>query len=225
MNWNRIEQIIEKKSLLNSSFYQDWSKGNLNLDDLRFYAKQYYALETTFPRLLSRVHSSCEQPHIRQILLENLNDEEQGTENHRELWLRFAEGLGLNREEVKNAEVSPTTQACINKLMGLASNPNPAVGVASLLAYEKQLPEVSESKIKGLKEFYGIDDAKTLQFFEVHKTVDAWHSEQEQKILEELNPDMDLVADAVDQTCDALLMFLDGVHKSTRLMREPEMVC
>ena len=46
----------------------------------------------------------CADPDTRRVLVENLIDEEVGPENHRELWLRFAEGLGLTREEVVSSE-------------------------------------------------------------------------------------------------------------------------
>ena len=52
------------------------------------------------PRYLSSIHSNCEQIKTRQLLLENLNEEEKGKENHPELWMRFAEGMGNSRNDV-----------------------------------------------------------------------------------------------------------------------------
>src|SRR5262245_4470441 len=60
MDWKAIDQLIEEKSILKHKFYTAWSQGELVLDDLRFYAGQYYALETTFPRLLGHVYAACE---------------------------------------------------------------------------------------------------------------------------------------------------------------------
>lgn len=219
MNWNDVDACIQQKSLLGHKFYQAWSAGKLTKEDLQFYAKQYYALETTFPRLLSRIHSSCDNPHIRQSILENLNDEERGDENHRELWLRFAEGLGLNREDVINAPLHPATQTCINELMALASDPNPAIGLSALYAYESQLPAVSQSKIKGLQEFYDMNDPRAIKFFDVHTEVDVWHSEQEKAMIAELGTPLREVQAAVEKSCSALLTFLDGVDQSTRQVR------
>lgn len=215
MDWHHIDTCIQNKSLLKTYFYQAWSAGTLTRDDLRHYAKQYYALETTFPRLLSRIHSACENPDIRQCILENLNDEEQGENNHRELWLRFAEGLGLTREEVINAPLHPATKSCIDTLMALAADPNPAVGLSALYAYESQLPAISQSKIDGLKKFYEIDDPRAIQFFEVHNKVDVWHSEQEKNMITTMGATMEDVYPAVEKSCDALWTFMDGVN-STR---------
>lgn len=220
INWHEITACIQSKSLLTHPFYQAWSNGELTHDDLRFYAKQYYALETTFPRLLSRIHSSCENTWIRQEILKNLNDEEFGEENHRELWLRFTDGLGLDREEVMAAKLHPATQRCIDSLMALATDANTSVGLSALYGYESQLPEVSKTKIEGLKRFYHIQDPRTLQFFEVHKDVDVWHSEQEKIMIETLGATTEEVKAAVEKSCDALLTFLDGVDQSTRQLRQ-----
>lgn len=225
MDWQRIDTCIQDKSLLKTRFYLAWSAGTLVLDDLRFYAKQYYALETTFPRLLSRIHSSCENPQVRQGILENLNDEEQGEENHRELWLRFAEGLGLTRAEVIDAPLHPATKSCIDSLMALAADTNPAVGLAALYAYESQLPAISQSKIDGLKSFYDIDDPRAIQFFEVHNKVDVWHSEQEKTMITQMGATMDDVYPAVEKACAALWTFMDGVDQATRQTRDGEGCC
>jgi len=96
MNLNLIKELkslIQEKHLLRHPFYRAWETGKLTRAILGKYAEQYYHLENTFPRLLSRTHTHCEDPIIRQIITNNLYDEEHGADNHRELWLRFGEGL------------------------------------------------------------------------------------------------------------------------------------
>ena len=56
---------------------------------------------SAFPRYLSSIHSNCEDISVRQEILENLIDEERGKENHPELWMRFAEGMGKDRKSVQ----------------------------------------------------------------------------------------------------------------------------
>nr|WP_082332312.1 iron-containing redox enzyme family protein [Rickettsia conorii] len=48
--------------------------------------------------ILSAIHSKCSDIQARQRLLGNLI-EEQGEENHPELWKRFAKGLGCLRNQ------------------------------------------------------------------------------------------------------------------------------
>lgn len=224
MDWKAVDSAIEDLSLLKHPFYQAWSAGRLSKEDLRAYAKEYYHLEKNFPRLVSRVHSATLDPELRRGLTENLADEETGPENHRELWLRFAEGLGLSRAEVVASEPSPKTSAAFDALMDLCSR-GAVEGLSALYAYESQLPEVSESKIAGLKAFYGFADARALGFFEVHKAADVWHSETERKALEASGADAPRVKAAAQTAARALLSFLDGVDADTRLKREGAAAC
>jgi pyrroloquinoline-quinone synthase len=105
-----LEEKIQNKHLLNHSFYKRWQLGQLSKEELQGYAKEYYAFEKEFPRFISSIHSKCEKLEHRQKLLENLIDEERGENNHIEMWLRFAEGLGLSRDEMHSHFHSDETQ-------------------------------------------------------------------------------------------------------------------
>lgn len=87
--------------LLKHQFYQSWNEGNLSLEALQVYAKEYYHHVAAFPRCISGIHSLCPNLKMRQVLLGNLIEEEQGDENHPELWQRFAEGLGISRSDLR----------------------------------------------------------------------------------------------------------------------------
>jgi pyrroloquinoline-quinone synthase len=65
------------------------------LHDLQTYAKEYYYHVAAFPRYISSIHSLCPELKARQILLGNLVEEEQGEENHPELWNVSPKGLGV----------------------------------------------------------------------------------------------------------------------------------
>ena len=94
------------------------AQGTLPVEAIQEYTRQYYAFESAFPRLLSAIHSRTDDPVVRQSILDNLWDEEHGEVNHAELWLRFAEGMGVEREDVRGAEANDGTQALIDDLLG-----------------------------------------------------------------------------------------------------------
>ena len=98
---DRIDALIKDRHLLTHPFYVRWREGTLPVEAIQEYTRQYYAFESAFPRLLSAIHTRTEDPVVRQSILDNLWDEEHGEVNHAELWLRFAEGLGVARDEVK----------------------------------------------------------------------------------------------------------------------------
>ena len=212
--WTEVEAILESKSLLKHPFYQAWTMGTLTREDLAYYAQQYFKQESNFPRYVSAVHSNCPELKTRQMLLENLTHEESGPENHPELWLRFAGAVGADRGSVQNAQMNAGTKRCVETFDRL-SRGSWQSGLAALYAYEAQQPAVAKTKIEGLKSKYGLDSKDAVGFFEVHESVDAWHSESEKTILaDEIRKDAKLgeeIKASVSEACDALNALLDGV--------------
>ena len=210
-----IDEIIQERSLLKHPFYQAWTEGSLPLESLRDYAGQYYHFELAYPTFLSGLHYRCGDQRIRQLLLDNLWDEEHGPENHVELWLRFCDALELDREQVRTGEPVAATAALVNTYTTLTSKAPLAAGAAALYAYEVQVPEVAKAKQAGLRELYGMDDQRAVSFFDVHQTLDLEHSDAEREMVRELastEEEADAAITAVDEATTSLWRFLDGVY-------------
>ena len=212
---DQIEDIIRQRSLLKHPFYQAWSNGSLPTDSLERYAGQYYHFELAYPTFLSGLHHRCSDREIRMLLLDNLWDEEHGEENHVELWLRFCDGLGVNRNEVQAAAQTEDTAALVSTYKELTSEAPLAAGAAALYTYESQVPEVAAAKLRGLREFYGFEDGRSVSFFTVHQTVDEKHSQAEREMvltLASTPEEQGAATQAVDRATEALWRFLDGVY-------------
>jgi pyrroloquinoline-quinone synthase len=208
----RVDALIDERHLLRHPFYRKWLDGTLPRSALQEYARQYFAFESTFPRFLSAIHARCDSAEARRSILENLWDEEHGEANHQELWLRFAEGIGVAREDVRGALRSPATEALLETYRASATGEPTAAGVAAVYAYERQVPEVAKAKIDGLRQRYGVKDARTLAFFEVHSDLDVEHSEAERRIVRDLGAGEDeTVLRAAASALDAWWGFLDAV--------------
>jgi pyrroloquinoline-quinone synthase len=171
-----LDSLTAEMSLLDHPFYQEWTAGRLPLQRLRSYAVQYYHHIAAFPRYLSGIHTGCEDLLTRQALLENLIDEERGGENHPELWLHFAEALGITREMVLDSELLPATRALVDTFIDLTKYQPLVAGLAALYVYESQTPAVAGAKIDGLRRFYGITSEQGLRFFSVHREADPHHA-------------------------------------------------
>lgn len=204
----RLNQIISEHDLLKHDFYLAWSKGELSREILQDYAIQYYNQVQSFPRFISRVHTHCPQIEARKILLENLVDEEIHGTDHPALWMQFAEGMGASRERVNSTKPIQETEEMVNTFYDLADNWQD--GLCALYAYECQVPAVSESKIAGLKQFYGIHDERTLEFFTAHQAYDVHHSEQVANLIERY-VDPERAEAATRKAAVALWGFLDGM--------------
>lgn len=214
--FTRIDSLLEEKSMLKHPFYQAWSNGKLTKEMLRGYASQYYQFVKDFPRMVSAVHSNTPDISARQELLANLVDEELGSENHPSLWMRFATALGSTIEEVNGATPLSTTRELVETMMDVCRNCSFQEGMATLYAYEAQIPEVSRVKIDGLREFYGIDDPEAIKFFSVHQEADVYHSRSEKEMIQRHLP-MSLEEEtfrAANRTATALWTFLDGVYQA-----------
>lgn len=203
---------ISKFHLLKHPYYQAWTDGSLCLDNLRQYARQYFHHVRAFPRYLSAIHSQCEDIKFRQILLENLVEEERGGENHPELWLRFAEALGENRDDVEYETLLPETRDLISCFFQ-KSRSSFESGIGALFAYESQIPAIADFKINALKKHYGISSSSGLGFFEVHKTADILHSEAVAGIIDQLETTkVKTIRISALEAAQALWKFLDGVQ-------------
>jgi pyrroloquinoline-quinone synthase len=212
---DRIDALIAERHLLKHPFYTRWREGTLTRGELQDYARQYYAFESTFPRLLSALHTRSERADVRQSILDNLWDEEHGEVNHAELWLRFAEGIGADRASVRGAARNAGTRALLDGYWSSVTDMPIAAGIAALYAYEGQVPEVATEKIRGLVEQYGVDDPRTLAFFTVHSTLDVEHSGAERAMIATLAPteaEQDAALAATGRALDGWWAFLDAVN-------------
>ena len=212
----RVEELIDGRHLLTHSFYTKWADGTLPKENLQEYGRQYYAFESNFPRFISAIHSRTEQPEVRQALLENLWDEEHGVANHAELWLRFAEAIGIGRDDVRSAQWNGATEDLIETYRWITSKAPVPAAVAAIYAYERQVPAVARTKINGLRTFYGITDGPGLQFFDTHASLDVEHAAAERAIIEARRPDDDgAILAATRSALDAWWRFLDAVDTAS----------
>ena len=213
----KIDSEIQKHHLLNHSFYKAWNKGALEQETIKEYAAQYFQHVSCFPRYLSAIHSNCDNIKVRQLLLENLVDEDKGNENHPELWMRFAEGMGNTREEVKNKIAMKETRDLVETFMGLSKSEKYHIGLEALYCYESMQPEISETKKDGLQKFYNINDENTLKFFTVHMHADKWHRAVVRKMIIELSNTKEKrieILEAVKSSLGVLNNFLTGMEKT-----------
>jgi pyrroloquinoline-quinone synthase len=215
---SELDKVLEEKSILKHPFYQKWNEGRLSLGELQEYAKQYYHFVKHFPMFVSSVHSYCDDKAVRKMLVENIADEDgykTGVCDHPELWLNFANALGVSEKEAESAEVVDEVKNSIEGFYALCRSNDYKTGLAALYGYEKQIPEVSKVKIEGLKKFYNIDSEKAIEFFAVHHEADIFHSKAElDAILDNCKTEEDQknILNAVERSAGYYWQMLDGVY-------------
>lgn len=216
--FTEIKHVIAQKHMLNHPFYQVWSQGQLTKDELADYLAQYFYIEGAFPRFMSGLHARTLDPEMRQKMLDNLVHEEMGLNNHVAQLLHLAkEGFGLTKEEIMEKGPNEKTQALIKTFEEATQSADIEEGLAAMIVYKQQVSDVAETKLQGLKDYYGVTDVKSLQFYETHAEENRdYHQMLDQAYDESMKT---RVLAKIENIRDAFWSFLDGVTTPAILAR------
>ncbi len=213
-----LNKKLDRFHLLQHPFYKIfWNEGKLTREIIKDYAEQYYQHVKAFPRYISATHSICDDIEKRKILLENLQDEEHPDGDHPKLWKQFAKAMGADIEKIEEVKPYWFTKDMIENFFSQARS-SYAEGLASLYTYERQIPEIAETKIQGLKNFYGVNSKEGLEFFEAHKSADVIHRAECEKLLDSLTKEEKIKAEKASMlTARYLWNFLSGMTNKHKL--------
>tara|TARA_B100001173_G_scaffold297878_1_gene294894 strand:- start:64 stop:729 length:666 start_codon:yes stop_codon:yes gene_type:complete len=212
-----LNKKLDQYHLLNHPFYKSWNEGKLTREIIKDYAEQYYQHVKAFPRYISATHSICEDIEKRKILLENLQDEENPNGDHPKLWKNFALAMGADADKIEDVKREWFTNDMIENFFHQARK-SYAEGLASLYTYERQIPEIAETKIRGLKKYYGVNSKEGLEFFEAHKAADVIHRKECEKLLDALTEEEKIKAEKASVlTARYLWNFLSGMSTKHKI--------
>jgi pyrroloquinoline-quinone synthase len=222
-----LDRRIAPFDLLCHPFYQAWSAGTLTREDLRAYATEYFHQVDGFLGCLQTFSARLEDGPMRRAVLSNLSDEQgRDSENgggvpHPELWLDFAEGMGADREAVRQSACCDAVAHLTSHFRDAASHGAPEAALAAFYAFESQVPRVAQEKARGLRESYAADE-KTCRYFTLHATADVHHANVWKQLLArrvEADPQSaEAALDAAESAARALWTALDGIE-AERLAR------
>lgn len=176
MHLSFLDPLIRSRSLLQHPFYRRWSKGELTLEELRVYAKEYFHLVDRVPGIVARVRDRVkDDPALQRRIEKNVWEEW----DHIGLWKRFAASLGVEKEELLAHTPSPATRAAVRSLEELAEEGADA-GFAAMYALELELPAIAATKKQGLCDHYGLTTEDAHAYFDEHlkeeEHLDVWRS-------------------------------------------------
>jgi pyrroloquinoline-quinone synthase len=210
---HELDTLIAQRSILQHPFYRAWTMGALTREDLAVYARVYYPHVAAFPAYLRAALAGADTGVVKETLDENLRDELSVPAPHGELWLRFGEAVGADREAVQAAAPAPGVADVTGTFTRLCESGS-ARALAALYAYESQQPAVSLEKITGLRAQYGIADDAALAYFTVHAEADIAHRDGERRALGDCldaGATREDVLDAASEALDAYWHLLDAV--------------
>lgn len=178
----RLDEARERWNLLEHPFYKRWSCGELTRDDLAWYAGEYrhavVALAETAAKTGNTEHAREEFEHVR-------------------LWDEFASIFGADT----SAEPSPETRECV---VAWTAPRNRLEALGVMYAIEAGQPDVSQTKLDGLAEHYGVaTDEPGAAYFALHAERDHDHAAESRRALEQEAGDAD--ADRLVEVAEAAL--------------------
>lgn len=198
----RLTQSLRHRHLLDHPFYRRWEAGALGAGELGAYAAQYRHFEAALPATLRRLLTRLPDGPAADLVRLNLVDEESHPQPHVALFEMFAGAVAAPWQPP-----SPATRALLETYHRL-SEAGGAQGLAAVVAYEIQAPEVAASKAAGLRRHYALDATATA-FWDVHAAMDRDHAEWAVEALAALPAPPEVVLEAAGAAADAWWRFLD----------------
>ncbi len=210
MNLNlikRIDEMIEERSLLKHPFYQMWSDGKLTLDSLSGYSKEYFQLVKAVPSFMTPIIEKAPNSVISELI-----DNQQEESIHIQSWIKFAGELGVSEYELIHYEGLEKTRKSVLELSKLMNTYEG--GACAMYAFEKEIPKISQTKLDGLAEFYGISNENATEYFKLHTEADIRHAASWKNILEKTSTDSDNLIQIADKSISAQNLLLDSCYEA-----------
>lgn len=195
--------MIEERSLLKHPFYQAWSDGKLTKESLAGYSKEYFQLVKEVPSFMAPIIEKAPESVVKE-LVENQQEES----DHIKPWIAFAGDLGISEEELLSYSGLPKTRRAVsdlNELMDSFEN-----GACAMYAFEKEIPKISQTKLDGLSEFYGMTSDEATEYFKLHTEADIRHAASWRNILEKSSTDYDKLIEIAEKSISAQNLLLDS---------------
>ncbi len=202
----KIDEMIEERSLLKHKFYQMWSDGKLTLDSLTGYSKEYFQLVKAVPGFMTPIIEKAPGTVVSELTGNQLEEIQ-----HIKLWIGFSHALGIPENELKEYDGLEKTKQAVSKLTSLMNTYEG--GTCAMYAFEKEIPKISQIKLDGLADFYGITSDEATEYFKQHTEADIRHGASWRKILENSTQHEKMI-EIADQSISAQNVLLDSCYEA-----------
>ena len=202
----KIDEMIEERSLLKHPFYQMWSDGKLTQESLAGYSKEYFQLVKAVPSFMTPIIEKSPGSVVSELV-----DNQQEESDHIKPWISFAGELGISEEELTSYAGTAKTQKAVSDLNQLMNTFDG--GACAMYAFEKEIPKISQTKLDGLAEFYGMTSNEATEYFKLHTEADIRHAASWRNILEKSSSDTSNLIEIADKSISAQNLLLDSCYE------------
>jgi len=176
----RLDEARAAISVLEHPFYQRWSAGELNPEELGVYAGEYRHAVVALAEASAQAAAEA-GPEYSPSLRRHADEEIA----HVELWEQFARAAGA-------PSVSPTGAGCGREeteecVKAWTAGEDLLDHLAVLYVIEAGQPEISRTKIEGLTSHYGYtEEGPAVEYFRLHELLDSEHARQASEMIAQL---------------------------------------
>ena len=172
------EIAVFPKLRINHPFVKAVCDGTATMDQIRTWAVQDYQFRCAVPRIALLRYVACSDPEFAPKLFEVAEEETRGllpgSSGHPDMFVEFAEAIGLTRADLENAALLPATAAHLY-FAELVIHTHPwFVVMAAQVGAEGTFGPAAAALGKGLMESYGMTP-ESVRFFTVHVEADEEH--------------------------------------------------
>jgi pyrroloquinoline-quinone synthase len=202
----KIDEMIEERSLLKHPFYQMWSDGKLTQESLAGYSKEYFQLVKAVPLFMTPIIEKAQDTVVSELI-----SNQQEESDHIKSWINFAGELGISEDELVSYSGTSKTQKAVSDLNELMNTYEG--GACAMYTFEKEIPKISQTKLDGLKEFYGLTNDEATEYFKLHTEADIRHAASWRNILETSSTDQSDLIEIADKSISAQNLLLDSCYE------------
>ena len=197
--------------------------GRLPKEQLQWWARNQFHEFRNIHRFFGIRYQKCPIPALRRMLLENMVEEE-GEDlfggkypSHRDLWVQFAEGIGIAADDILHYEPLPGIRAALEMYVSLVDQSHWAVAIGTGLVFEGGGPKRMKEEREALEKHYSWIPLSCLDFFRAHEYHDEGHGNMvidviKQHCMEEkLQREM---RSAVEQRADIMWLQNDSIYNA-----------
>jgi pyrroloquinoline-quinone synthase len=177
----RLDETRAAINVLEHPFYERWVAGGLSAEDLTRYAAQYREAVVALADASAAAAAEADPAHAP-----GLHRHAEEERAHIALWDSFAGACELSATPGAGvlAEDAPGTAACVESW---TAGENLLERLAVLYAIEASQPEISRTKLDGLRAHYPyIEEGPATEYFSLHELRDVDHADSARELITEL---------------------------------------
>lgn len=174
----KAEIAQSPKQRVNHPFVKAVCAGEASMEDIRTWALQDYQFRRAVPRIAMLRYLACSDPEYAAKLLEVVEEETRGllpgSAGHADMFVEFAEAIGITRKELDTAPLRPATAAHLYYAELVIHTLPWFVMMAAQMGAEGTFGPAAAALGQGLIQQYHMAP-EAVRFFTVHVEADEEH--------------------------------------------------